>query len=248
MITGSLKGNMIKQYHSGILCSRPPSIPPPKRGRLSPGEGRAFRNCPVGNFSEGASLQGSIHPLGGIKKEALFNIFFILASLFVFSSCETKVETIKNADILSLPSITGRNFVTVFNDSGKVQLILRAPLMETYTNDDSPYTEFTEGILAVFYDGKKDSSGYATAKYARFTDKKKLWELRDSVILVNQTNDRLETEQLFWDQEKDQIYTDRFVKIINVDQTIMGTGFESDIRLTKRRIKNPSGPIYLKEE
>lgn len=187
-------------------------------------------------------------PLIRMSKEVRFNIFFILAFLFVFSSCETKIETIKEADILSFPSITGKDFVSVFNDSGKVQLILRAPLMETYSNDDSPYTEFTRGILAVFYDGKKDSAGYATAKYAKFIDKKKLWELRDSVILVNESDDRLETEQLFWDQEKDLIYTDRFVKIINVDQTIFGTGFESDIRLTKRRIKNPSGPIYLKDE
>jgi len=185
---------------------------------------------------------------GRIRKVVVFKISLISILLFVFSSCETKVETIKSADILALPSITGRDFVTVFNDSGKVQLILRAPLMETYSNDDSPYTEFNKGILAVFYDGKKDSAGYAIAKYARFTDKKKLWELRDSVILVNETNDRLETEQLFWDQEKDLIYTDRFVKIVNVDQTIFGTGFESDIRLTKRRIKNPSGPIYLKDE
>lgn len=172
----------------------------------------------------------------------------ILFSAVLLSSCETKVEIIKNSDVLSMPSMTGRDFVTVYNDSGKVQLVMRAPIMETYTNDDSPYTEFVSGIYVVFYDGHKDSVGYATSKYAKFIDKKKLWELRDSVILVNVSNDRLETEQLFWDQEKDFIYTDRFVKIINEDQIIMGTGFESDIRLTTRRIKNPSGPIYLKDE
>lgn len=149
---------------------------------------------------------------------------------------------------MSLPSHTVKNGLTWFTDSGKIQLKLKAPLMTTYDNEDSPYMEFTEGIFVVFYEGKKDSSGYATAKYARYTEKKKLWELRDSVVLMNGSNDRLETEQLFWDQEKDQIFTERFVRIINDDQTIMGTGFESDIRLTRRRIKNPSGPIYLKDE
>jgi LPS export ABC transporter protein LptC len=175
-------------------------------------------------------------------------ILSILIACFGLSSCETKVDTIKKVEILSLPSVTIKDGVSLFNDSGKVQLKMIAPVMMTYNNDDSPYSEFNSGIKVVFFDGHKDSVGYATAKYARYTDKKRLWELRDSVIIVNGTNDRLETEQLFWDQEKDFIYTDRFVKIINEDQTIMGTGFESDIRLTTRRIKNPSGPIYLRNE
>ena len=49
--------------------------------------------------------------------------------------------------------------------------------------------------------------------------------------------DKLETEILFWNQNNDLIYTDRFVKITNEDEIIQGTGFESDSRLTKRKIK-----------
>lgn len=175
-------------------------------------------------------------------------LLFIFLSVVSLVSCETKVETIKKSEILSLPSMTNRDIITVYSDSGRVQLIMRAPLIETYSNNETPYSEFREGISVVFFEGKKDSSGYATAKYARYTDKKNLWELRDSVVILNGSSDRLETEQLFWDQEKDLIYTDRFVKIINEDQTLMGTGFESDIKLNKRKIKSPSGPIYLKDE
>lgn len=182
------------------------------------------------------------------RKYVIYPFILLIASLVLLSSCERKGETVKKSEILSLPSMTNRDITTVYDDSGKVQLIMRAPLIETYSNDESPYSEFREGILVTFFDGKKDSVGYASAKYAKYIDKKKLWELRDNVVILNGSNDRLETEQLFWDQDKDQIYTDRFVKIINEDQTIMGTGFESDIRLNKRRIKNPSGPIYLREE
>ncbi|HOO98365.1 MAG TPA: LPS export ABC transporter periplasmic protein LptC [Bacteroidales bacterium] len=163
-------------------------------------------------------------------------------------SCERKPEIIKKTEILLLPSATVKQGVTWFTDSGKLQLRMEAPVMRSFDKVDEPYLEFVEGVYVVFFEGKEDSIGYATAKYARYNDKKKLWELRDSVVLVNGSNDRLETEQLFWDQDKDQIYTERFVKIINDDQTIMGTGFESDIRLTRRRIRNPSGPIYLKDE
>ena len=122
------------------------------------------------------------------------------------------------------------------------------PVMETYNNIESPYSEFRSGIEVAFYDGHEKPVGTAYAKYAKYTDKKKLWELKDSVVIVNETNDMLETEQLFWDQEKDQIYTDRFIKITNEDQTVMGTGFESDHKLTKRKIKNVTATIYLKNE
>lgn len=166
----------------------------------------------------------------------------------IILACERKPEIIRKTEILSLPSVTIRHGVTWFSDSGKLQLRMEAPLMTSYDKIDEPYLEFVEGIYIVFYEGKQDSVGYASARYGKYNDKKKIWELRDSVVLVNVSNDRLETEQLFWDQGKDQIYTERFVKIINDDQTIMGTGFESDIRLTRRRIRNPSGPIYLKDE
>jgi LPS export ABC transporter protein LptC len=209
---------MIKILSSCFINQIPSSNLPHKRGRLS-SRGNGF-----------------------------FKIFCFLAVAFILSSCETKVETIKKSEILLLPSMTNRDISTVYTDSGRVQLIMRTPLIETYTNEESPYSEFREGIYVVFFEGKKDSIGYATAKYAKYIDKKKLWELRDSVVVLNGSNDRLETEQLFWDQEKDLIYTDRFVKIINEDQTLMGTGFESDIKLSKRKIKSPSGPIYLKEK
>jgi LPS export ABC transporter protein LptC len=188
-----------------------------------------------------------------LKKESskwviCFAEIVILPVFLFLSSCNKKIDKIKNTEILTLPSLTVRNDTTVFNDSGKVQLILAFPLMETFDHADIPYSEFPDGIKAVFYDGNKEPVGSVTANYAKYIDKKSLWELKDSVVVINQTNDKLETEQLFWDQQKDNIYTDRFVKMTNDDQTVIGTGFESDTHLKRRRIKNISGTIYLKNE
>jgi LPS export ABC transporter protein LptC len=180
--------------------------------------------------------------------KTIFAGIALLPAVLFLSSCEKKIDKIKKTDILTLPTITVRNDTTVFDDSGKVQLIMIFPLMETFDKTDIPYSEFPEGITVHFYDGQKDPVGSVTSKYAKYLNKKNLWELRDSVVVINQTNDKLETEQLFWDQVKDNIYTDRFVKISNEDLTIIGTGFESDTHLNKRRIKNISGPIYLNNE
>ncbi|MDY0100143.1 MAG: LPS export ABC transporter periplasmic protein LptC [Bacteroidales bacterium] len=162
-------------------------------------------------------------------------------------ACQKKIETIRDADILTLPSLTVRDFETVYTDSGKLQLILSAPLMESYNNNEEPYSEFRSGINVFFHDGHRNPVGSVKAKYAKYTENKTLWELKDSVIAVNESGDRLETELLYWDQKKELIYTDRFVKITNEDQIVQGFGFESDPRLTRRKIKNVSATIYVSD-
>ncbi|HNW56309.1 MAG TPA: LPS export ABC transporter periplasmic protein LptC [Bacteroidales bacterium] len=180
-------------------------------------------------------------------RNRLFTSALILISLF-YVSCESKVETIKNIDLLSLPSITVKNFQTFFTDSGKLQLVMVSPILEQYSNSDDPYNEFVSGIKVYYFNSQKDSAGSVVAKYAKYSNKKALWELRDSVVVINEKNDKLETELLFWDQDKDLIYTDRFVKITSEDQIIMGTGFESNSHLTDRKIRKVKATIYLKNE
>lgn len=174
-------------------------------------------------------------------------MLIVFSALLLFS-CNKKIDKIPNAEILSLPSVTVRNFRSVYSDSGKIQLVLRSDLMEEYQKKDEPYMEFREGILVTYFEGNSDSIGFVASRYARYNEKTKLWELRDSVVVVNETNDKLETEQLFWDQEKDRIFTEKFVKITNEDQTVLGSGFESDSKLTTRVIKNVTATIYLKDE
>ena len=188
-----------------------------------------------------------------MKASALkFKIQFINPALFfavlTIISCEKKIGTIQKTDILTLPSVTVKNFETVYTDSGLINLAMSAPLLEKYENTDMPYSEFKSGIKVFFYDGHKDPVAWVSSKYAKYTDNKGLWELRDSVIAVNEKTFKIETELLFWDQQKDLFYTDRFVRITDEDQVTMGTGFEYNRRLSKRRIKNVSATFYVSDE
>jgi LPS export ABC transporter protein LptC len=159
-------------------------------------------------------------------------------------SCESKIPVIPNSDLLTLPSLTAKNFTTTLTDSGLIQLKLSAPLVEKYDNSDPPYSEFRSGIKVILYNGKDSAQAKVTARYAKCTNNN-LWELRDSVIVVNEKDERLETEILYWDQEKDKIYTDRFVKITSEDQITNGIGFESDSHLTRRKIFKVTATISL---
>jgi len=175
---------------------------------------------------------------------------FIITTVIttILLSCENKGDIIPKSDFLSLPSKTAVNFETILTDSGKIQLVMKSPLIEEYDNANIPYSEFRQGIRVDFHDGHKEPVASVTSKYAKYTASSNIWELRDSVVVVNENQEQLETELLFWDQDKDLIYTDRFVKITSEDQVMQGFGFESDSHLKNRRIKKVSARIYLNDE
>ena len=180
------------------------------------------------------------------RKPFLLMTLFIL--IMIVLSCENKVSYIPKSDLLTLPTQTVKDLETVLSDSGRIQMIMSAPLVDRYNNGDHPYSEFKSGIKVDLYNGQKNPVARVTSKYAKFTNADNLWELRDSVVVLNENNEKLETEVLFWNQEKDLIHTDRFVKITSEDQVTQGIGFESDSHLKRRRIFEVTSEIYLKDE
>jgi LPS export ABC transporter protein LptC len=172
----------------------------------------------------------------------------LLTGTVFLLSCEKKREVLKELTIKELPSLSARNIETMYSDSGKVTLVVRSPLINQFTSGDEPHTLFPEGLTVLFYDKKTEPQASISSKYARYTEKDKLWELRDSVVAVNTEGDILETELLFWSEPRESVWSDRFVRITGKDQIIMGTGFESDPRLTKWKIKNVSATIYIDNE
>ena len=119
---------------------------------------------------------------------------------------------------------------------------MTSPLIERYTTVSPAYWEFLEGLNVKFYEGKPEPVAKLTAKYAKFHEDKNLWEFRDSVVA--ESDKKLETELLYWDRDKDLIYTERFVKITKEDETVMGTGFQSNSSFDNYIIKNTTMTIY----
>jgi LPS export ABC transporter protein LptC len=172
----------------------------------------------------------------------------LISAIALLSSCEKKQEVVRDLQIKDLPSLSAKNVETMYSDSGKVTMVVRAPIIQQFTTKDDPHTLFPEGLTVLFYDKGTGPQASITSHYARYTEKDKLWELRDSVVAVNTKGDILETELLYWSEPKERVWSDRFVKITGKDQIIMGTGFESDPRLDSWKIKDVSATIYVEDE
>jgi len=71
---------------------------------------------------------------------------------------------------------------------------------------------------------------------------------RNNVVAMNKKGDILNTEELFWDEAKKEIYSIDNVKVTTADWVIFGKGFVSDERFVNWRIKKMSGSFYVDEE
>jgi LPS export ABC transporter protein LptC len=176
---------------------------------------------------------------------------FGIAALFtgaaiLFFGCENNIEQIKAFySTENLPILEAKNFETLFTDSGKVSYSLKTPKLLRFEDEGRNYIEFPEGVQLVKFDNNKRIVSSITANYAKQFIADDKWEAKNNVIATNAQGDTLKTEHLIWEEKKELIYTEEFVKIIRTDQIITGIGFTSDEKLQNWKIKNPKGTIYV---
>ncbi|MBT3243581.1 MAG: LPS export ABC transporter periplasmic protein LptC [Bacteroidetes bacterium] len=178
----------------------------------------------------------------------------VLLGLAMLFSCENDISEVRElTDAEDLPAIHATNIETIYSDSSIVRLKITAPeLLEFTEKEDRPaYIEFPKGLHAVFYSQAQVIESTMDAEYAIFHHKTEKFEARRNVVVKNHAEKQeLYTELLYWNKEKEQIWTDKFVKIIQPDGLpIYGDeGFEADQNFTRYRIMKSRGSLEVEEE
>lgn len=170
----------------------------------------------------------------------------VSGAAMLFYGCENNIEQIKAFYTTeNLPVLEATNFETLLTDSGQVRYFLKAPKLLQFQDEGRNYIEFPEGMELIKFDEHKRIISSITADYAKQFIAEDKWEAKNNVVATNAQGDTLKTEHLIWEEKKEIIYTEEFVKIIRTDQIITGIGFTSDQKLQNWKIKNPKGTIYI---
>ncbi|MCH7658053.1 MAG: LPS export ABC transporter periplasmic protein LptC [Bacteroidetes bacterium] len=173
-------------------------------------------------------------------------VISIVLAVAMLMSCKNDIEVINLlTNINNLPSLTIVNLETIYTDSTKIQLRIKAPLVKRYDHEEDPYLEFPKGLKVYFYDENEKVESQLSARYAIYYEAEELWEAKDSVVATNDRGEVLNTEQLFWDENKKLIYTSEFVKITSSDEIIYGDGMEANENFTDWKIMKPRGTFYI---
>ena len=149
----------------------------------------------------------------------------------LFSTEETKVETAIGVEML-------------YSDSAILNLRIVTPKMVRHIADKDPWQEFPNGLEIEFFDKTGEKvTGRMTANYAERYDKESKFIVRDSVVWFGEKGEKLETEELIWEEANDKVHTNKFVVVSRPDEIIYGHGFDSNKDFTKWRIRAIEGRI-----
>ena len=188
------------------------------------------------------------------------HICFAVIACWIMSACSTSDE--EQASIPLPPradQIESESFGVeyLYSDSARVTAQLEAEHViekkEKKDSDNSPEKiahYFDKGIHIKFFNKRGRESSVVSANYGVLYKEQGVAELKGNVILNKvSTGERLETEQLFWDQEKDSIYVERdqFLKITTPDKVITGKGLRTNTAFEPYFIYNISGQFSIKD-
>ena len=179
--------------------------------------------------------------------------FILILSIFwltLFWSCreEKKLDISHHLDSSKMPSMSTRNISTLISDSGITQYKIISPLWNIFDEADTPYWSFPEGLYLQKYDPDYNVIATVAADSAKFFKNERLWRLEGKVEMTKFPDELFLSPRVFWDQRRQQLYSDTFIHIENATHIIEGTGFESDENLSRYRILHPNGIFPINRE
>lgn len=167
--------------------------------------------------------------------------------LIINFSCNAEIEKAKNlTDNKNYPIEKSKNVDIIYSETAKIQVRIKAKEMKRFIKPEN-YIEFPEGIKLEFYNDSGNLEATLNANYAKYIQDKNIMKAENNVVLSNLKGEKLESEELIWDQNKHKIFSNSFVKITTQEEIIMGNGFESNEDFSKYKIKKIKGVININE-
>ena len=169
-------------------------------------------------------------------------ILFII--IFSFFSCKNDpllVNEFFGEDEVPIEIIEKSKLI--HTENGCVELEINANRIQRFIGDN-PRLIFSDGFEVIFYNDSAKVISNLSALNAVVDEINNLMSATNFVVLKN-SNRKLETEHLIWDQEKKLIYTDNDVIITTDKEVIYAEGFSSDPNFKDYTLKKISGRMYV---
>jgi len=184
------------------------------------------------------------------KKINITTALGVMVMFLLFSACSGNHKKLGAAitERDSLPIMDTRGVTTLISDSGITRYRINTEEWQIYDRKSPSYWSFQKGIYLEKFDSVFNVEASIKADTAYYYDKKRLWELLGHVVIKNLKGETFNTEQLYWDQNKQKVYSDRFIRIEQPDKIITGRGFESNQQMTIYTIRKPEGIFYVNDE
>ncbi|MBI2618527.1 MAG: LPS export ABC transporter periplasmic protein LptC [Ignavibacteriales bacterium] len=171
----------------------------------------------------------------------------VLILLLSLSGCEEKIRptVLPEVDSRSLPQQESWNSTVLLSDTGLTKALIRAGYIRVY--EDPRQTLLSDGVVVDFFDSEERRTSILTSNEAKVNDLTNDLEAWGTVVVVSlEDSTTLKTERLFWDNRRQLIHTQEFVRIVGTKERIQGHGLEAQQNLRNYRIFRVSGEAQAK--
>lgn len=172
-------------------------------------------------------------------------------AIFVVS-CKSRLGQAEDLVVSERPAQTVDDMFAVQTRNGGVVMRLEARVMEHYETDTTSKDTFPDGFSLYGYSEEglletviiADDARHIIRKNKRRlrdrSHKDEIWEAFGNVVIHNVLKqETMETDTLYWDQAKQEIYTDCYVKMYSPDGFMQGYGMRSDDRARNAILQQP---------
>lgn len=163
--------------------------------------------------------------------------------IVVLCSCDNKKEHLAPAvleqDSVSVMTSYGVN--TLVSDSGVIKYRIVTERWDVNQVKQPNRWTFIKGVFFEQFDENFNLQAYVQADTAWYYDKLKLWELRGRVRVRNINGTIYNSEELWWDGIKHELYSYKYSTLITPERTLNGTYFRSDEKMTNYIVSNSVG-------
>ena len=197
--------------------------------------------------------QCTMHNSQYTKISQKINIMTVYCALCIvhcalFFSCQTKHDmTSSITDIKHTPQVYADSITTIVSDSGIIRYRIIAPDWYVYEKADTPYWDFPNGLRFERFDENYNIDAEIECDKAIYYSKLELWKLNDNIEATNLNQEEFYTNELYWNQKEERVYSDSAITIIQKDRKILGIGFESNQTFSRYSIRQPKGTIPIEE-
>jgi len=174
-------------------------------------------------------------------------ILFLLCSILslFMSSCDDVKEhlapAIRDDDSVSIMTTYGVN--TLISDSGVIKYRIVAERWDVNMLKNPSKWTFDKGLFLEQFDEKFHVEGYLQCDTAYYYDRLKLWELRSRVVFRNTDGLVFRSQELFWDENKHELYSNKFSRVVTPERELQGTYFLSDEGMRHYKVSNSKGSM-----
>lgn len=174
--------------------------------------------------------------------------WFSVFAVIVIISCDDGSSTIMQINQFNENPIgIAYDIRMTYTDSAVVKAILTAPVNLDFTHLNFKYSEFPEGLKIIFFNSNNDENTLV-ADYGILYNQTRIVDLQGNVVLLSHDGSRLETDQMYWDAEKEWLFTEQTFSFKNINYDMVAIRLDTNKEFSKFQTGKLKGTMLVDEQ